>query len=83
MWPLLHIPTGCYELKALNAEIIRMRGGNSDITNLSNVNTLHCILNVYGTKVKVSFGVPNSLASVLDFIRSTYGVGGHSLKWFV
>ena len=52
-WTLLHIPTGCYGLKAINAEIIRMRGGNSDITILSNVNTLRCILDVVGTKVKV------------------------------
>ena len=29
-WAILHIPTGCYELKAINAEIIRIRG-NSDI----------------------------------------------------
>ena len=52
-WTLLHIPTGCYELKAINAEIIRIRGGNSDITILPNVNTLQCILNVVGTKLKV------------------------------
>ena len=30
-WTILHVPTGCYELKAINAEIIRIRG-NSDIT---------------------------------------------------
>ena len=35
-WTLLHIPTGCYELKAINAEITRIRG-NSDITILPNV----------------------------------------------
>ena len=29
-WTALHIPPGCYELKAINVEIIRMRGGNSD-----------------------------------------------------
>ena len=75
-WTTLHIPTGCYELKAINAEIIRMRGGNSDITILPNVNTLQCILNVVGAKLKVSFAVPNSLASVLDFNR--YGVGRHA-----
>ena len=28
---ILHVPTGCYELKAINAEIIRIHG-NSDIT---------------------------------------------------
>ena len=62
---------------AINAEIIRMRGENSDITILPNVNTLQCILNVVGTKVKVSFDVPNSLASVLGFNKSIYGVGRH------
>ena len=41
-----------------------MRGGNSDITILPNVNTLQCILNIVGAKLKVSFDVPNSLASV-------------------
>ena len=30
-WTILHVPTGCYELKAINAEIIRIRG-NNDIT---------------------------------------------------
>ena len=38
-WRTLHVPTGCYELKATNAEIIRIRG-NSGITILPNVNTL-------------------------------------------
>ena len=55
-----------------------MRGGNSDITILPNVNTLQCILNVVGTKVKVSFDVPNSLASVLGFNKSIHGVGRHA-----
>ena len=74
-WTILHIPTGCYELKAINAEIIRMRG-NSDITILPNVNTLQCILTVVGAKCKVHFDVPNSLASVLGFKQSiVYGVG--------
>ena len=60
-----------------------MRGGNSDITILPNVNTLQCILNVVGTKVKVSFDVPNSLASVLGFNKSTYGVGHHASEQLV
>ena len=77
-WRLLHIPTGCYELKAINAEIIRMRGGNSDIAILPNVNTLQCISNVVGAELKVSFDVPNYLASVLGFNKSTYGVGRHA-----
>ena len=61
----LHIPTSCYERKTINAEMIRMRGGNSDITILPNVNTQQYIPNVVGAKLKVSFDVPNSLASVL------------------
>ena len=68
-WTILHIPTGCYELKAINTEIIRIRG-NSDITILPNVYTLKCIMTVVGAKCKVSFDVPNSLASVLGFKQS-------------
>ena len=76
-WTILHIATGCYELKAINAEIIRLRG-NSDITILPNVNPLQCILTVVGAKCKVSFDVPNSLASVLGLTRRIYGVGSHA-----
>ena len=57
-----------------------MCGGNSDITILPNVNKLQCISNVVGTKVKVSFDIPNSLASVLGFNKNTYGVGRHASK---
>ena len=74
-WTIPHVPTGCYELKAINAEIIRIRG-NSDITILPNVTTLQCIL--VEAKCKVSFDVPNSLTSVLGFERSIYDVGRHA-----
>ena len=74
-WTVIHVPTGCYELKAINAEITRIRG-NIDITILPNVNTLQCILTVVGAKCKVSFDVPSSLASVLGFKQGiVYGVG--------
>ena len=77
-WTLLHIPTGCYELKAINAEITRIRG-NSDITILPNVDTLQRILTVVGAKCKVSFDTPNSRASVLGFKQDiVYGVGRHA-----
>ena len=82
-WTLLHIPTGCYELKAINVEITRIRG-NSDITILPNVNTLQCKLTVVGAKCKVSFDVPNSLASVLGFKQDiAYGVGRHASEKLV
>ena len=65
-WTFLHIPTGCYELKAINAEIIRLHG-NSVITILPNVNMLQCIWLWLEQSVKLSFDVPNFLASVLCF----------------
>ena len=75
---VIHIPTGCYELKAINAEIILIRG-NTDITILPNVNMLQCILNVVGAKCKDSFDVPNSLASVVGFKQDIVnGVGRHA-----
>ena len=68
-WTILHILTGCYELKAINAEFIPIRG-NSNITILPNVDALQCMLTVIGAKCKVSFHVPNSPASVLGFKQS-------------
>ena len=35
------------------------------------------------SKIEFSFDVPNSLASVLGFNRSTYGVGRHAREQFV
>ena len=55
----------------------------SRFTILPNVNTLQCILNVVGAKLKVCFDVPNSLASVLGFNRSTYDVGRHASEQIV
>ena len=76
-WTLPHIPIGCYELKAINAEITRIRG-NSDITILPNVNTLQCILTAVGAKCKVSFDVQKFLASVLGLKQDiAYDVGRH------
>ena len=67
------MPTGYYELKAINAEIICIHG-NSDITILPNVNMLQCILTVIGAKCKVSFDVTNSIASILGFKQNkVYG----------
>ena len=82
-WTLLLIPTGCYELKAINAKITRIRG-NSDITILPNINTLQCILTVVAAKCKVSFDVPNSLSSVFGFKQDIVcGVGRHASERLV
>ena len=82
-WTVLHVPTGCYELKDINAEIRRIRG-NSDITILPNVNTLQCLLTVVGAKCKFCFYIPNPLASVLGFRRvMVYGVGRHASEKLV
>ena len=55
-WTVLHVPTGCYDLKAMNADIIRIRG-NSDILILPNVNTLQCILTVVGEKYSMRVNI--------------------------
>ena len=82
-WTLLHIPTGCYELKAINAEITRIRG-NSDVTILPNVYTLQCIFTVVGANGKVSFDTSNSLATVLGFKQDiVYDVGRHASEKLV
>ena len=39
---------------------------------------LQCILTVAGARCKISFDIQNSLASVLGFERSIYGVGRHA-----
>ena len=71
------------ELKVIYAEITRIRG-NSDITILPNVNRLQCILTVVEAKCKVSFDVPNFVASVLGFKRDIiYGVGRHASERLV
>ena len=59
-WTLLQMPTGCYELDAINAEITRIRG-NSDITILPNVNTLQCILTVVGAKLVLMHSVSSRI----------------------
>ena len=66
------MPTGCYELKAINAEIILLLG-NSDIIILPNVNTLQCILTVV-------YRIPELVYSVE---RSIYGVRRHANEQLV
>ena len=72
-WTILHVPTGSYELNAINAEIICIRG-NSDITILPNVNTLQCILR-WGQSVKLvlMYQIPKVV-----YFQAEHGVGRHA-----
>ena len=79
-WTIITIPTGCYEIKAINNTIqrfIKKAGGKADAINLSpNPNTLKCILNIKEESgYEVDFNVDNSLRSVLGFNAELYKSG--------
>ena len=79
-WTTITIPTGCYEIKAINKVIqrfIKKAGGKADVINLSpNRNTLKCILNIKEESgYEVDFNVDNSLRSVLGFNAALYKSG--------
>ena len=69
-WKLIKIPTGCYEIRAINKEVKRLvvkaGGKKDDVTITPNLNTLQCIL-VLKDNIGVNFNVINSLRSVLGF----------------
>ena len=78
-WKLITIPTGCYELKAINATLQRLiesDGGKTKIISLSpNVNTLKCILNISDKHYQIDFAVANSICTVLGFDARIYKDG--------
>ena len=82
-WMTITIPTGCYEIKAINNVIqrfIKKAGGKADVINLSpNPNTLKCVLNIKeeASGYEVDFNVNNSLRSVLGFNAKRYKSGRH------
>ena len=75
-WHTVEIPTGCYEIYAINAEIIRQVATKA-ITVKPNKNTLQSIL-IIASNYVVDFGVNNSLASVLGFNKQKYTSGTHT-----
>ena len=77
-WKIIEIPVGCYEIKALNAEIKRLTDSTS-IEIKPNLNTLKCILTIKGT-YSVDFAVENSLRTVLGFEAKQYSKGVHYSK---
>ena len=80
-WTTVTIPIGCYEIYAINAEIIRQVPSKS-ITIKPNNNTLQSILTI-ADNYSVDFTVPNCLASVLGFEKKIYKGGIHTSERIV
>ena len=80
-WKLMGIPTGCYEIEAINGVIQRLiieYGGNENIINLlPNVNTLKCILDIKIVNYQIDFTVDNCLRTVLGFNALIFTQGRH------
>ena len=75
-WKIIKIPTGCYEIKAINREITRQIK-SKDIQIHPNLNTLQCVLIIQGTW-SVDFNVEYSIRTVLGFKAQEYKSGEHS-----
>ena len=78
----IHVPVGCYEIKAINDELQRVimektgdKKAEARMVLSPNPNTLRCVLVV--TNCKVDFNVDNSLCSVLGFEKKVYAGGRH------
>ena len=68
---MMSIPTGCYEISAINETVQRLieeYGGKAKMINiLPNVNTLKCILDITNDDYWIDFTVNNCLRTVLGF----------------
>ena len=77
-WMDIHIPTGCYEIKAINNEFQRfIMKRKMKTNNSSNPNTLRCVLQILHEKCRVDFNVDDSLCKVLGFNKKIYKAGRH------
>ena len=78
-WKVMSIPTGCYEITAINETIQRLieeYGGKAKMINLlPNVNTLKCILDIKHEDYQIDFTVDNCLRTVLGFDAKIYTQG--------
>ena len=78
-WKLLSIPTGCYEITAINETLQRLiesSGGKAKVVDISpNVNTLKCILDITNENYQIDFTVDNCLRTVLGFAAKIYKHG--------
>ena len=80
-WKLMSIPTGSYELEAINENIQRLiveYGGKEKMINLlPNVNTFKCILNIENDDYQIDLTVDNCIRTVLGFNANIYKSGRH------
>ena len=87
-WTLIEIPTGCYEIKAINKTLQRLikekvtGSKEGDVRIAANENTLQCILELK-ENIQVDFNVGNSLRSVLGFEAKIYKKGRHESEHIV
>ena len=78
-WKLVKLPTGCYDIKAINTTLKRLikeelKGKEENICLSANKISLGCILTLK-EKVMVDFDVDNSLRTVLGFPAAIYKEG--------
>ena len=87
-WTLIEIPTGCYEIKAINKTLQRLikrkitDAKEDDVKLAPNENTLQCILTLKDN-IQVDFNIENSLRSVLGFEARVYTRGRHESEHIV
>ena len=76
-WTTLHIPTGSYELRAINTTLKRLiaeeivGGKASNLCLVANNNTLQSVLTLE-EKIQIDFNIENSICSVLGFNREKF-----------
>lgn len=83
-WKVIEIPTGSYEIEAINDNIQRLMKDNGDwdatndsyyITIIPDPNTLKSILNITNATYKVDFTVAGTIRELLGFDSAVYDPG--------
>ena len=86
----IHIPTGCYEIKAMKDElqrfIVKKTGDKEDEKRIMlspSPNTLRCVLENLNEKCRVDFNVDGSLCKGLELNKKIYKAGRHESESLV
>ena len=86
-WKALSIPTGCYEIKAINQNLQRLikeSGGKADkIKIMANVNTLKCVLDIVDENYQIDFTGNKCIRTVLGFNAKIYTQGRNESEHLV